>query len=313
MAKTDGLHKELLDSLFDGVYSVNRKGAITYWNKAAETITGYSESDVLGKDCAEGLLEHVNEKGRSLCHSGCPIKACMRDGKRREMNVYLKRKDGHMLPTLLKVTAVRNERGQIVGGLQCFGDNSSLLAMREKAAELEKMALIDPLTCIGNRRYADISLQNKISELKRYGWPFGVMFIDIDNFKRVNDSYGHAAGDEMLKRVAQEMYSNLRSFDFIFRWGGEEFLVIVTNIDKNRLRKSAERLRTMVQNTRLSLGKDIIQVSISIGGTMTLPEDTEKSIFGRIDAFMYDCKKAGKNKCIIDGVICDSNCKHVSG
>jgi diguanylate cyclase (GGDEF)-like protein len=209
-----------------------------------------------------------------------------------------------MLPALVKVSAIRNSKGAIIGGIQSFADNSAIIAIRERAADLEKMTLIDPLTGVGNRRYADMSLQNKLSELKRYGWPFGVLFADLDDFKRVNDTFSHEVGDEVLKIVARTMLNNLRSFDFIFRWGGEEFLIIIANVDELQLRTSAERLRIMVQNAGFRLGSKTIRVTVSIGGTLVKTDDSEKSILNRIDDYMYQCKKAGRNRCLIDNFCC---------
>jgi len=202
------------------------------------------------------------------------------------------------------VSAIRNSKGAIIGGIQSFADNSAIIAIRERAADLEKMTLIDPLTGVGNRRYADMSLQNKLSELKRYGWPFGVLFADLDDFKRVNDTFSHEVGDEVLKIVARTMLNNLRSFDFIFRWGGEEFLIIIANVDELQLRTSAERLRIMVQNAGFRLGSKTIRVTVSIGGTLVKTDDSEKSILNRIDDYMYQCKKAGRNRCLIDNFCC---------
>ena len=298
------VYRELLDNLYDGVYFVDLNRIITFWNKSAERITGYSEDEVLGKGCCDNLLAHVDENGNSLCKSGCPLLATMKDGRRREVNTYLRHKNGHMLPALVKVNAIRNSKGAIIGGIQSFADNSAVMAIRERAADLEKMTLIDPLTGVGNRRYADMSLQNKLSELKRYGWPFGVLFADLDDFKRVNDTFGHEAGDEVLKIVARTMLNNLRSFDFIFRWGGEEFLIIVANVDELQLRTSAERLRIMVQNAGLRLGSKTIRITVSIGGTLVKTDDSEKSILNRIDDYMYQCKKAGRNRCLIDNFCC---------
>jgi diguanylate cyclase (GGDEF)-like protein/PAS domain S-box-containing protein len=303
------VYRELLDNLYDGVYFVDLNRIITFWNRSAERITGYSEDEVLGKGCCDNLLAHVDEIGNSLCKSGCPLLATMKDGRRREVNTYLRHKDGHMLPALVKVSAIRNSKGAIIGGIQSFADNSAVMAIRERAADLEKMTLIDPLTGVGNRRYADMSLQNKLSELKRYGWSFGVLFADLDDFKRVNDTFGHEAGDEVLKIVARTMLNNLRSFDFIFRWGGEEFLIIIANVDELQLRTSAERLRIMVQNAGLRLGSKTIRVTVSIGGTLVKTDDSEKSILTRIDDYMYQCKKAGRNRCLIDKFFCTPTTK----
>jgi diguanylate cyclase (GGDEF)-like protein/PAS domain S-box-containing protein len=301
----DEFFKEMLDNLYDGVYFVDSNRTITFWNKAAEKITGYSGAEVIGRGCHDNILVHVDEKGNALCNTNCPLKASINDGKGREINAFLRHKDGHRLPVLVKVNSIKDEQGQVLGGIESFNDNSSLVSIKERATELEQMALIDPLTGVGNRRYANMSLSNKLSEYKRYGWNFGVLFIDIDYFKQVNDTYGHPAGDEVLKMVAQTLLSNMRSFDFVFRWGGEEFIVIVANVDSLKLRHSAERLRVMVQNAAHNTDQGRIRVTVSIGGTMAMGQDNEMSLLSRIDDFMYQCKLKGRNQCVVDGVTCN--------
>lgn len=294
--------RELLDNLYDGVYLVDPNCIITFWNKAAERITGYKSSEVVGKGCFDDILVHVDEKGHALCNNGCPLKASIKDGTGREINAFLRHRDGYRLPVLVKVNAVKNANGEVMGGVESFNDNSTLVSIRERASDLEQMALIDALTGVGNRRYANMSLSNKLSEFKRYGWPFGILFIDIDNFKQFNDKYGHIVGDDVLKMVAQTMLSNMRAFDFVFRWGGEEFLIIISNVDSRKLRQSAERLRVMVQKAAHKIGVEEIAVTVSIGGTIAMALDTEYSILSRIDSFMYQCKAGGKNQCVIDGI-----------
>ena len=295
-------YRELLDNLYDGVFFVDSNKTITYWNRAAENITGYTCDDVVGKCCSDNILVHVDEKGAPLCDSGCPLQAAIKDGKSREINAFLKHRDGHMLPVLVKVNAIYDADGCIIGGIQSFNDNSSLLYEKKHAAELEKLSTFDGLTGVGNRRYADITLQKKLAELKRYGSTFGVLFADIDNLKSVNDTYGHEAGDEILKLVAQTILAHIRPFDFIFRWGGDEFLLILVNVDQHRLLATAERVRIAVQNTGLQFGSNIIRATLSVGGTVAETDDMDKSILARTDGFMYHCKEDGKNRCLVDNL-----------
>ena len=299
----DVFYKELLDNLYDGVYFVDCNRIITYWNKAAENITGYSGADVMGKGCFDNILVHVDEKGRSLCDSGCPLQAALKDGTGREINAFLKHRDGHRLPVLVKVNAIYDGNGSIIGGVHSFNDNSSLLYVKKHAAELEKLSTVDGLTGVGNRRSADITMQKKLAELKRYGWTFGALFVDIDNLKSVNDTYGHEAGDEVLKMVAQTMLAQIRPFDYILRWGGDELLLILVNVDQRRLHASAERMRMAVQNADLRFGSDKIKVTVSMGGTIAEPDDMDKSILARTDRFMYRCKEEGRNRCMVDNLL----------
>ena len=98
---------ELLDNLTDGVYFVDRERRIVYWNKAAERITGFSKSEVIGCRCLDNILTHVNEEGGNLCHSGCPLAQTIEDGKSRKADVFLHHKDGHRQPVLVGVAPVR--------------------------------------------------------------------------------------------------------------------------------------------------------------------------------------------------------------
>jgi len=303
MAIQNVYYRELLDNLYDGVFFVDSNKTITYWNRAAENITGYTCADVVGKSCSDNILVHVDEKGAPLCDSGCPLQAAIEDGKSREINAFLKHRDGHMLPVLVKVNAIHDSNGSIIGGIQSFNDNSSLLYEKKHVAELEKLSTFDGLTGVGNRRYADVTLQKKLAELKRYGSTFGVLFADLDNLKLVNDTYGHEAGDEVLKLVAQTMLSSIRPFDFIFRWGGDEFLLILVNVDQRRLLATAERVRIAVQNAGLQFGSNIIRVTVSVGGTVAESDDMDKSILARTDGFMYRCKEEGRNRCQVDNLL----------
>ncbi len=294
------LYRELLDNLYDGVYFVDTNRTITYWNRAAENITGYTCEEVVGKSCFDNILVHVDDKGNPLCESACPILAALKDGNSREIHTFLKHRDGHRLPVLVKVNAIRDANGDVAGCIQSFNDNSSLLHIKQHAADLEKLSTFDGLTGVGNRRFADLTLQKKLAELKRYGSTFGALFVDIDNLKMVNDTYGHEAGDEVLKMVARTMLSSIRPFDFIFRWGGDEFMLILVNVDQQRLLSTAERVRSTIQNAGLRYGSNTIKVTISIGGTIAQPDDMEKSILARTDHFMYRCKQEGRNRCLVD-------------
>jgi len=113
-------YEQLLESLFDGVYYVDRDKVIRFWNKAAERITGYSKADVIGKACADQLLRHVDDKGQELCKGGCPVSKTLQDGSVHELNVYLHHKLGYRVPVSVRVSPVKNENGRIIGAIEVF-------------------------------------------------------------------------------------------------------------------------------------------------------------------------------------------------
>ena len=127
--------------------------------------------------------------------------------------------------------------------------------MLERIAQFEKMAYLDTLTGVANRRFTEMTLHSRLDERQRYGWSFGVLFIDVDHFKNVNDQYGHEVGDQVLAMVAKTLSNSVRSFDFVGRWGGEEFLAILANVDAAELHAFANRIRALVEQSHLD-GRD---------------------------------------------------------
>jgi diguanylate cyclase (GGDEF)-like protein len=192
---------------------------------------------------------------------------------------------------------------QAIVAVEILNEQSPNYALFQKLEELEKLALIDPLLEIGNRRFMELNLRGRLEELKRYGWPFGVLFIDIDDFKEINDKYGHDTGDRVLKMVSRTMSNSIRSFDILGRWGGEEFIAIVVNVNRSNIHTIADRFRRLVEQTSITVGQDTIKVTISIGGTLVQKKDTLEQIIKRADRLMYESKRAGKNRITTDADI----------
>lgn len=289
-------HEKLLDSLFDGVYFVDRDRKITFWNKSAERITGYSREEVLGSRCSDNLLRHVDENGKELCFAGCPLAYTISDGNVREAHVYLHHKQGHRVPVSVRVTPVRDEDGSVIGGVEIFSDNSSFRQILQEMEKLKEEAYVDELTTAGNRRYGEMCLATKIYEMSTFGKPFGLIFLDLDNFKHFNDTYGHKTGDDILIMASRTIMNILRRVDAISRWGGEEFIVILPDINEAVLSDVAERIRVFIQNSYIMVQGKMINITASIGGTSARAGDTVASIVERADTLMYASKASGKNK-----------------
>ncbi len=289
-------YKSILDNLHDGVYMVDRERRISYWNRGAERITGYEAAQVIGTRCADNLLNHVDANGKSLCTRGCPLAKTMVDGEVREAGVYLQHAEGHRLPVLIRVSPLRNNQGIITGAVETFSDNSSMMAVAQRVRRLEEAIMLDPLTGLGNRRFVEMRLASSLVETQHYQVPFGMLFIDIDHFKWVNDTHGHEAGDLVLKMVASTMSHSVRSSDHLGRWGGEEFIAIIINMSRMKLAKVANKLRLLVSRSRLLSAGATIRVTISIGATLSRAEDTPETILRRADQLLYKSKRGGRNR-----------------
>jgi diguanylate cyclase (GGDEF)-like protein/PAS domain S-box-containing protein len=281
------------------VYFVDLNKRIIVWNKGAERITGYTKKEVMGSSCSQNILRHIDEEGKELCSGDCPLSATLLDGDTREAHVYLHHKLGHRVPVSVRISPVRDNAGTVIGGVEIFTDNSNSIQILKELETAKKEAYLDPLTSVGNRRYGEMTLDTRIYEWHTHEMPFGAIFLDIDHFKQFNDQYGHKVGDDVLTMVAKTISGMLRRFDIIARWGGEEFVVIVTNVTEKVLRDVAERIRTMVERSFLIVGDQKLTVTVSLGATLVTREDTQTSIIHRADSLMYASKATGRNRVTI--------------
>ncbi len=290
------LPADILDQMHDGVYLVDTDRAIRFWNKAAERISGYAAEEVVGSRCSDNLLMHVNDEGDPLCLTGCPLAATIADGDPRQVEVYLHHKGGHRVPVHVRAAPLRDATGTVVGAIEVFSDNSARSAMREEIERFKRLALFDPLTDVGNRRFAEMTLTARHDEQERYGWPFGVLLVDIDFFKSFNDRFGHDTGDRVLRIVAQSLASNVRSFDVVARWGGEEFVVILEKVDLEELDRRADLLRRLVEASSLIVDDEPLSVTVSMGGAIARPGEDPSETLKRADGLLYRSKETGRNR-----------------
>lgn len=302
MEMNSAFYKALLDNLFEGIYVIDLERRITFWNAAAEELTGYKAEEVIGKPCREKVLMHVDDRGNNLCEVKlCPAAKAIAENQQSQGELYLHHRDGHRIPVKTRISPIRDSKGRVIGAIEMFSDNSSNLAARQKMEELQHLALLDTLTNVGNRRYAEKSLAVRFDELRRGGWAFGILFMDIDHFKEINDRFGHDVGDRILVMVAKTVSNAVRSVDIVCRWGGEEFLALISNAKQAKeLRTIAEKCRTLVESSSLETDQGTVKVTLSIGGTLGRPEETAETIIKRADDLMYHSKHNGRNLVTVD-------------
>ena len=291
-----GAYSWLLDELHDAAYCVDRERRIVYWNPAAERLTGFTRGEVEGKCCADNILKHVDDEGNHLCRGVCPLARTMGDGQSREARVYLHHKDGHRVPVDVRCTPLRDAEGQVVGGIEFFSDASLTVLLQQQVAELESLALLDRLTELANRRYAEITFHQSLAEFERYHWTFGVLLLDIDRFKAINLRNSPGACDRLLRAIAQTLRHNCRPFDLVGRWGGDEFLVILKHMGDTQVTTVAKRFRALVARTFIELedGKTL-SATVSIGAVSVRPADTVETLADRLGQNVAASKRRGGN------------------
>ncbi|KAB0508711.1 MULTISPECIES: GGDEF domain-containing protein [Pseudomonas] len=162
-------------------------------------------------------------------------------------------------------------------------------------------ALRDPLTDTGNRIAMDQTLEREIEMSRRHSQPLSLLMLDIDHFKHINDTYGHSAGDEVLKAVAASIKNQLRNVDMVFRFGGEEFLILLSNTSREAAAMVGERLRFAAQAQDYEAEGKMIELTVSIGCSTLLPGESAESLLRRADSALYVAKRAGRNRLAMAG------------
>lgn len=294
----DHFYADLLDEISDGVYFVNLRREITYWNGGAERITGYPAAEVLQHSCAEGILRHVSGTGQQLCRHGCPLAAVMKDGKPREVNVFLHHKDGHRVPVSVRGRALRDDDGHILGSVEVFTTRFANPYAIDRRSRMDDS--LDPVTGLPPRRLGELQLQAFLRAVTEQHASLGVLFLDADHFKNVNDTHGHNAGDQVLRMIGQSLANGLRRGDIPIRWGGEEFIALLPGTNRAGLHATAERVRMLVENSWIQKGSDQIRMTVSVGATMASPTDTADDLIERADRLMYASKRDGRNHITTD-------------
>ena len=169
--------------------------------------------------------------------------------------------------------------------------------LRSKLAIAHDKARRDPLTGLANRIAYNERVKTEISRWQRYQSPLSLVICDIDKFKSINDTFGHRAGDKTLKIIAQLLTRNCRGMDFLSRFGGEEFTLLLPNTSKESALVFANKLRLIIGNTRFNYGARNILITISCGISEFKEGDTAESVFERADQALYSAKNSGRNQC----------------
>lgn len=293
-------YRDLLDSLYDGVYLLDRNRVIRYWNKAAERISGFTAKEVIGRSCADDILMHINSDGCNLCEKGCPVTETLKNCKRHEDVVFLRHKSGHRIQVHIRCSPIYDDQNNVIGVVESFYEANKIRELEREIVSLKHDAFVDTLTGLYNRRHIIKQLEGSMDEFHRYDHTFGVVLIDVDHFKKINDTHGHAVGDQVLQMISNTLSHNTRASDVIGRWGGEEFIGICRNIRGIfHLHEIATRLKLLIAaSTRMD--QPFVHCTVSIGVSISVAGDSVQDILRRADELLYKAKNGGRNRVEID-------------
>ncbi len=197
-----------------------------------------------------------------------------------------------------RMEEINHEMGTLQQNLQSV--RKEIEQVQQQRTHLERETFLDPLTRIPNRRAYDLRIKEELQRYHRYQHSFSLLLFDVDHFKKVNDNYGHWAGDKCLKEAIKRIKPVMRESDFLARYGGEEFTIILPGTDKESARAVAERLRVMIEKTHFMFRGQKIPLTISVGVAQIEPSDINQQVlFSRVDAAMYLAKRSGRNQVVL--------------
>jgi len=281
----------VVQSTGDAIVTKSHDGTITSWNRGAEQLYGYSAEEAIGQPIA--LIEPAHRAGEQQ-----RILETLLSGESIDnFETEAMRKDGGVLAVSLTVSPVTNATGRIVSTAIIARDTTERVRYEER---LRHMADHDQLTGLLNRRRFDEQLKRELARAGRYAAHSAVLSIDIDNFKGINDSAGHAAGDAVLVQVASVLSSRFRSTDVVARLGGDEFAVLLSAVGAEEARAAAEDLLSGIRNSPASYGGRPFRISASIGVTAFESDDaTAGEVLVNADLAMYAAKTGGRDRVVV--------------
>jgi diguanylate cyclase (GGDEF)-like protein/PAS domain S-box-containing protein len=275
----------VVDSSDAAIIGKDLNGTVMSWNKAAEALYGYPAAEIIG--CCIKKLYPANGKEEfdSIMHQiayGEHIKS------KESFRVH---KDGHIIPVALTISPIKNEKGEVIGASTTARDITQQKILEEK---LRHLAEHDALTGLINRPIFKDRIEQAMSLSKRQKNSIAVCFLDIDDFKHINDQYGHTTGDSLLCAATECLQSCLRDSDTLARLGGDEFALILLNVKQER--DVVNIVKEMIQrfSEGFVIGEYTLRVTLSIGISL-YPNDGPQLLIEKADAAMYYVKKNGKN------------------
>jgi len=285
-----------LDSIGEAVLRTDLEGNVTYLNRIAEKMTGWPREEARGCPVSR-VLRLIDGVSRSAVGNAPGVATKKEDETASSMagsaNCILVRSDGSEVGVEITTTPIRDHDERIVGAIVTFRDVS---AARAKTLEMSHLAQHDVLTDLPNRVLFNDRLSQAISLAERQGKQLAVMFVDLDHFKKINDSLGHDVGDKLLLSVAGRLKACVRRSDTISRLGGDEFVVLLSQVEHAEDAAISARKTLRALAAPHMIDSKSLEISVSIG-VSTYPSDGQdpECLMNRADNAMYEAKQAGGN------------------
>jgi PAS domain S-box-containing protein/diguanylate cyclase (GGDEF)-like protein len=277
------IYRAVLESLPTGVYLVDAERRIVFWNDGAESITGFLRQEVVGRFCGDNILVHCDEANAVLCGVACPLTHTMRDGRPREVDVYLRHKDGYRVPVRVRAVPVKDRNGLIVGAAESFEERAIAPDPNCRLVDPSDDVCVEEATGLPGQDWISARLAMSLAQFAGHDLPFGILRIRLDQLNDWHGRGGQQVVNVMLRAVAQTLRSLLPPADLLGRWGEDGFLAIKANADSAGLEKLGAQLIKIVNCVAIKWWGDYLPIKASLGSAEVSAGDTPESLLQRAE------------------------------
>jgi len=298
-------YTQIFETIDIGLIILDRDMLVTGWNRWMEHHSGISSRNIVGKSILDVYPTLRESKYTRLFKSVLSFGnyALFSQKLHKHLiplnNPHESAEQMPLMPQNCTANPVRNEKGDITGLFITVYDVTDYVTYEQKLLDMTKL---DPLTRLYNRSHLEKRFSEELERARRHGNIFSVIMIDIDFFKKINDSYGHLCGDQTLRQLAKMLQQMVRAMDIVSRYGGEEFCCVLPETRAENALVLAERLRSAVEASDILYGDEKFRITISLGIAEYSPErTTREELVGAADAALYRAKHEGRNRVVCAG------------
>jgi diguanylate cyclase (GGDEF)-like protein/PAS domain S-box-containing protein len=286
--------QKLLDNMYDAVIFVDCNMNIIQWNRGAERLTGIAASSVLHRTWSPSLIGMRDQQTGALNNIECPVAYCVNTGVQSLRRLLVANRNNRPIAVDVHTMPIISQDGTTHGATMLLHDASPEASLEERCQNLHERATKDPLTQVANRAEFDRTHLLFINAHLERQLPCSLIICDIDHFKCVNDTYGHQAGDEVLRFFGHFLASECRPGDLVARYGGEEFVMLCADCSNAAAARRAEQMRKTISELSHAVLQQNV-VTVSFGVTEIQPGDSPDSMLRRADRALFEAKRMGRN------------------
>lgn len=270
-----------------GIIVFSEELSIIFFSKSAYKITGFKQSEIIGKKLEDvTILELFSKDNEEIS-----FEDFLRNLKKNTSKVlYIRHKSNYRFSVKIRFFLFKEKKKKEKYIIGIFNIFDTLDYTRRLVNSIKRISNHDHLTMLPNRKFLEFLINKKLHEFKRYNSKFGIILFDINNFKSINDNFGHIIGDDILIDFSRTISKNLRNCDILGRWGGDEFIALITNVDEDKIETIMKKLTEIIKNKLFLITAEGLHLTVSAGFSIIRKKDNLQTLVDRADKNMYEDK-----------------------